>query len=1026
MAVSFLSAFLLLILPLPLLGQQDQRVYLAFDETYVSPFAEAERTLEYEWYGRARDLIQDYVDHARLATADTRDFRNLFSPQARICQDYADALQKVSLDRYVLEAGSAQTEEGLPLWVESAAIAQMALENGQPQLILNLEKRKANGTLVDLQMVLAPEGDAPLRIQSISKGHWEARKARPALHLLGWTGGVHFHPGQNPPSGFSSQNVWSTGLSYQYHMPTGWMDDRLSVVGGLRVGIQRYSTLGAAGSILSNGGTPNALQLEFLTEGQEILDLWSGEALLGFDYAMGPLDRPYGIVAGFTPRLNLLANGNYTGAVAFSEIWDDQVLIRDVVNCGLQSFEGADAVAANYSERLLSLQYGILLQPYWQLSAREGYRWRLALDAQYLVNSALAAAEQPLFLEGIRSNLTPGRSSVRYDASSFRAATSSGGGALYVGLNLSYSWPVRPKIEEESQEESPFSKEQLDDFDGKGYLILNGDITDAEAAARIQKELGPATQFVWIINTTQLESVAIPTISELLKVRVVNNRQLKDVGFPDLEEVYERVEIENNPVLSSIAFPKIEKIYEVSLRDNDQLRRLEWPLLRSCGSELIIQNQPLLDQLYFPVLEEVWGTFSVQDLPALEELQFPSLDTLSGSLSIQQNDALQLIDLSPLRRVKGNISLSANEQLPGLWLPELLEIDGDLSIHGGAQMRQVNAPQLEYIGGFLDIHSLPELTTLAFPELTQVGRSLSCSLLPQMSALSFPAIQVIGADLNLSALTKVTELDFPVLQSVGGSLRLNQLDGLTEWELKDLGAIDHSLQVSNHSNLQRLSFAGLDSVGMISLSGNTLLTTFEVPALQVFNGEGHEGLPYQGHGLWVADNGKLAELHFPGLAHSGGSISLRQNHSLKTFSAPRLQKIQGDLSIDYQRQLQAIDLGALDSLEGKLQLESNGPLVHFELPQLRSIQESLIIQYNKDLKLLRFPRLDYIGGDALTVYNALDRSIIDQIIQVMRQSYDEASTHQIQLEGQLPKVVPSWSARQALQFLEERGYVVGY
>jgi len=1026
MALSFLSAFLLLVLPLPLLGQQEQRVYLAFDEAYVSPFAEAQRSLEYEWYGRARDLVQDYVGSARLTTADTRGFRNLFAPQARLLQDYSDAPQMVSLDRYVLEAGAALTAEGLPLWVESAAIAQMALENGQPQLILNLEKRKPNGALIDLQMVLAPEGNEPLRIQSIAEGHWAPRKPRPALHLIGLTGGVQLQPGQNAPDGFSSRNVWSAGFSYQYHWPTGWMEDRLSLVGGLRAGIQRYTTQGAAGSLLSNEGMPNALQLEFLTEGQEVLDLWSGEGLLGFDYALGKADQPYGLVAGFTPRFNLFANGSYTGAVAFSEEWDGQVVIRDVVNCGLQSFEGADAVEANYSERLLSLQYGILLQPYWQISAREGYRWRLALEAQYLVNSALVAAEQPLFLEGIRSNLTPGSSSVRYDASSFRAATTSGGGALYVGFNLSYTWPVRPKEEEDSREESPFSKEQLDDFDGKGYLILNGDITDAEAAARIQKELGPATQFVWIINTTRLESVAIPTIGELLKVRVVNNRQLKDVGFPDLKEVYERVEIENNPELQSVAFPQIEKIYEVSIRDNDQLSSLEWSLLRSCGNDLILQNQPLLDQLSWPLLEEVWGTLSVQDLPSLEELRFPAMDTLSGHLSIQQNEALQMVDFSPLRWVKGNISLSANAQLPGLWLPELRTLDGDLSIHGGDAMRQVNAPKLERIGGFLDISSLPALETVHFPEVRSIGRSLSLNLLPQMSTLSFPAVESLGADLNLSALPQVTELQFPSLESIGGSLRLNQVERLTEWVFDGLQKMGGSLQVSNNSALRRLAYAGLDRVGMISLSGNTQLSAFEVPALQVLEGEAHEGLPYQGHALWVADNGKLAALRFPSLTHCGGALSLRQNHSLRTLDASQLATIEGGLSIDYQRQLQEVSFPRLDSVYGALQLESNGPFAQFELPQLQYIQESLIIQYNKDLKRLRFPNLQYIGGDALAVFNALDRTVIDQIIQVMRQSFDEASTHQIQLEGQLPKVVPSWRARQELQFLEERGYVTGY
>ena len=78
---------------------------------------------------------------------------------------------------------------------------------------------------------------------------------------------------------------------------------------------------------------------------------------------------------------------------------------------------------------------------------------------------------------------------------------------------------------------------------GKTYLILSGDITDSEAIIKIAAEAGPNTQFVKIQNTTNLTTVDLSWLTELVDLTIISNTNLTSVLTPNLTTIFDNVSI---------------------------------------------------------------------------------------------------------------------------------------------------------------------------------------------------------------------------------------------------------------------------------------------------------------------------------------------------------------------------------------------------------------------------------------------------------------------------------------------------
>jgi len=122
----------------------------------------------------------------------------------------------------------------------------------------------------------------------------------------------------------------------------------------------------------------------------------------------------------------------------------------------------------------------------------------------------------------------------------------------------------------------------------KTYLVLAGDITDAEAVTRLQNDFGPNTQFLWIIGTTQLTVVDLTGFgcTELVEIKILNNQALTTITLPELTNVWYLMQCADNTALTNINLPVLEGVSgSIYCSDNPALASLILPALSSVGGQ---------------------------------------------------------------------------------------------------------------------------------------------------------------------------------------------------------------------------------------------------------------------------------------------------------------------------------------------------------------------------------------------------------------------------------------------------------
>lgn len=1034
----FVLLFLLAsFVPASLLGQQEQNVYLSFDESYVSPFDSAGKSMEYKLYGITRDLVHQYVNSARLADtaggavtqSGVNEFLRLFSADAEVAVDFNNASNTLSPQNYAEMAQNRYENTSMPLIIDEIAIADIDKQSGDRGYLVQLNLRKSLQTKeekeIPLKMEVSVVGNMDMgtrgQILSVKQGEWKKEEERFHLQTLGLLGGKSLFPEGELKTGFAVENEWTVGLAYNYIFATSLLNNKLSLIGGFRAKYSRFQTSASTGSILTNAAQPNELQISFLTEGQEQLDVWSAELMLGFDYALSRSARhQLGIVAAFSPRLTSVSNGRFTGAIEYSEIWDDRVAVSNVINCGLDQFEGPDAIDALYqgSGSVLRRNAGIFLSPYYQMGKKAGLRWRLALEAQYFP-PAVFQEGRSLFLDPVQPTTSGGETRVQYGDNSLLQAASSNMSEVYLGLQLSYWWPIRTAdpSDKKNKDESPFSKEKLEDFDGKGYLILNGDITDAEAAARIQKELGPATQFIWIINTTQLENVIIPGITELLELRMENNSALQNISIPRLREVYDVTRIENNQQLQEFHVPSLSKVYNFEFRNNNNCTSIQLPRLNSTGNQFLVSSNDRLNELLLLGLKFTIGDFVVAENDLLPAVYLPEVLSFGGGLSINLNPVLKSIELPGLKRVEGSCNITGNTALLDIQLPLVDTILDGVNIFGHQKLTNLHLPRLKFVQRYLEISSNPLLIEISVPLLEKVGGTLTLSMNDALKNVNWPGLKEVNDHLSIHSQDSLMKMDFPLLERIGRSLRISQNQALKKMQFPALTSIEEVFSLTENSRIDSFTFPLLESAELIYLESNSNLSTFYTPNLKILKGHTAEGLRYSGHGLWIAENSSLAEIEFPGLYTLTEKFYLHRNLQLGVVKMDSLSLIQGDLTIRNHRNLSEVQLPSLDTVAGSLSILLNDALRILPLPDLNFIGGELRVQNNPNLRDLQIPDLDRIRGDIYAGFNALRSSDINRLLYIPYQS-DERDTKTIHLQGQIPKAPPTgsgWSYKAALQ-----------
>ena len=127
---------------------------------------------------------------------------------------------------------------------------------------------------------------------------------------------------------------------------------------------------------------------------------------------------------------------------------------------------------------------------------------------------------------------------------------------------------------------------------GKTSIYLTGNITDAQASAKIASELGPNTENIFILNTTQLTTVDLSLIQTASIISIKNNTSLFNVNLGGLTTMIDECRISNNQSLTTVNLNGLKAIFSEKfiIKENFSLANLSFPFLEYCELIFLSNN----------------------------------------------------------------------------------------------------------------------------------------------------------------------------------------------------------------------------------------------------------------------------------------------------------------------------------------------------------------------------------------------------------------------------------------------------
>ena len=1007
-------------------AQESGAVYLSFASNYESEFEDDDKNLEYTIFTSLRSWLSTYVRGVNAESVNLEEFVASFDAKADIPGEILGDNKKYSPLSYA-EALKLMRQENKIFQVRDIKIA--AVENKKKKdftAYLNFEQGPENtaeefGSFHGkIKIEQIDKGIFEFSWENIETGYWIKAEPTESSHAMHLTGGLSGFLSTSELMGVEFSQMKTFGAGYLWKNPISKSGFFSALVGGQFKYTQSRININD-NTILESPGSPNVLQLQFRSAASEIQNRLSAEFHLGLDWTFSSKkESGWGLSALFTPRLGHMSSGYFEGRVAYAELWDGSVLIRDVVNCGLGTYGGEEAEAVRFSQSEFLFQPGFLLRPRWSSAPSSWGRIQLGIDAQIFLARGEATKLSP-FLRANRGAIDAEVTSLSYQEQSAHQALSQGKLEWYAGLQLAYLFPSDSNRKSKSTDyDNLFSQEDRSGYEGKAYLILNGDISDAEAAERIRKDLGPATQFIWVINTTQLTNVEIPTMTELLSIKVNNNSVLDRISFADLNQVIDEIEVVDNPKLSAFDLPNIGKIFDAQFRNNDSLIQMQFDKLVSIeGSFRVSKNENLRD-LQLPKLVEMDGRFYFSNNSKLEKLTFPSLTILHQDITLDQNSSIESLDLKHLIKVGGSFYISGNKSLEEIELPKLKIVSDHINIQNNDALSEFSSGHLTKVGGDFLISSNVNFTSFYFPILSHIQGDLTFSFNTSTQAIYWPSLDSIGGDILINAQDSLIDCSFEALTNVGGSIFL-----------------------LNNNVLRTVRMPLLEEAyGLFDMQG-TAIDSISLPSLK------------QAAGVRFGSNVNLVDIDLPKLAHlqfakinsgisSQTALSIVQNSRLQKMNLPELQEIMGGVEIGDNKRLIGVEMPALtlisekvrlanldefkfwkapqlEEIGGDLIVKSNKSLLSFKLSQLQTLGGNTEITYNSDLRKIEFPLLSSVGGHFIASHNSLKPSTIDALLQtiVVKPPPEDA---RIRFNLQRPAATPSWKGLRASRELKRKGY----
>ena len=238
---------------------------------------------------------------------------------------------------------------------------------------------------------------------------------------------------------------------------------------------------------------------------------------------------------------------------------------------------------------------------------------------------------------------------------------------------------------------------------GKVNVYIEGDITNAEAQAQLEEEVGSLTENIYIRNTTQLTTISISTIGNM-----------------------QNIIIKNNSNLNSATINAAGSLYDIEVRENTTLSNLEINgFNNSFANSLNIENNTNLNFIEVKEIETI-NSFNLSYNGVAVNFTCHNLEEIKNNLSLYlRDDVNNVVNFYDLKYV----SLYSDTQ--NFWR-------GKYSILNFPNLEKMNNLVLwdTYLGGV-------KINELYFPKLEEIN-SLVCYSGLEISTFNFPLLQRCG------------------------------------------------------------------------------------------------------------------------------------------------------------------------------------------------------------------------------------------------------------------------------------------
>lgn len=298
---------------------------------------------------------------------------------------------------------------------------------------------------------------------------------------------------------------------------------------------------------------------------------------------------------------------------------------------------------------------------------------------------------------------------------------------------------------------------QDENVEGKTYVIFSGDISNEEAKAKIANEVGPNTQFIWVQNTTNLDSLELPGITELVGLNVVNG-SLKYLNIPDLTTVFNQFQL-NSDSLSIVklnAFTRIDNFSNVNIQANN-LDTVMLPSLELVHNQIVSLYAYDGNIGHIDIRNVEKGRIqirsnTIESIVFSETLRCPDLTVfIEGKLVTES--PIPFVELKQLSVRGGEFNSTLSNFEKGELIinnTEMVNLElsaytggNQFQVSGNDYLKSINVPKLDSAYRvYIDSNNI--LESISLDELKYVENALNFTTNNSLENLSFPSLNSIG------------------------------------------------------------------------------------------------------------------------------------------------------------------------------------------------------------------------------------------------------------------------------------------